>query len=518
MTAALDAPPDASLGAYEEFLAQMEELGLLENLEDELPPGFGAVYEIGRILADPQSRLASVLAPALRLSASGGVPEPADAIDDTDPHIVEVPAGEEYEAEHIRAWSDVRYVYSWQWLLPEEAFLRRLAERTLWFPMAKAPVIRAVETGEDEFSPTPAKQKVYVLLDTSRSMALRHRFALAKAAVLRFLRENRRELGEIHLRTFDVDVGPLRRANDRDSFDQLMRQVARQVTLGNGTCLEKAITTACDDIRNERTVAGAEILVVTDGAARLRIGHLREALGDRIRLHCVKLGHAQVYPTDQWLHDRLELDDDTTTRRGQRIVQLRERKRLLESALRDTHDAGTRYGIEGEIRKIEGEQGEIAAELRQDYGHEIERLAHVYVELDDIDPAKVFALDEAQLEALKELVRRLLEELDATPTPADAMKRAALLMSHLAMLASEQADPVAREFLEQLRSALEHRLHDAMTAHESHVLEGGLLSRADQRDLRVLLHGGTQRGSPLWLVLLRYFYATFARVFRRGDH
>ena len=40
-----------SAATYSDFVEQMEELGLFSNLEDQLPSGFTAVYEIGRILA-----------------------------------------------------------------------------------------------------------------------------------------------------------------------------------------------------------------------------------------------------------------------------------------------------------------------------------------------------------------------------------------------------------------------------------------------------------------------------------
>ncbi len=509
LTAAAE-PPDLAAPSYADFLEEMGELGLLENLEDLLPDAFSAVFEIGRVIADPRSALGAQLASMMTLAPAGELPQ-TQASTDTEAQIVEVPAGEEYEAEFIRSWSDVRYVYSWQWLLPEEAFIRHLAARTLWFPMAKAPRIHAIESGEDDFDPNPAKQRVYVLLDTSRSMALHHRFALAKAAVMRFLRENRRELGEVSLRTFDVDVGPLRTATDRAGFDGLMRRIARQVTLGNGTCLEKAILTACEDIHEAHSLAGAEILAITDGAARVRAGVLREALGDGIRLHILKLGHAKVYASDAWIRDRLDFDQDATTRRGQRIMQLRERKRLIELSLETTHD----NNFLAALRKVEMEQAEIAADLKRTFGHEIEKVAHLFIEIEDLDPAEAFHLDDRQLEALKDLVRRLLEELDSSPAPADAMKKAALLMSHLQMLASEQRDGVARDFLENLRSALEQHLEDAMHDHEDRVLEGGLLSPGDQRDLRVLLHGGSQRGSSLWMILLRYFYRTFAKALRR---
>ena len=498
-------------GPYGAFLEELEALGLTRGLDDELPPDFTAVYDIGRVLADPRSELGAALRPALALVAPLGDVGAPVALAGSE-SLVEVPAAEEYEAEFIRSWSDVPYVYSWQHLLPEEVFLRRLAARTLWFPMAKAPRIRAVEGGEDDFSPTPSKQRAYVLLDTSASMLLHFRFALAKAAVLQFLRRNRRELGEISLRTFDKDVGPLQTAADRATYDLLCRCVARQRSVGNGTCLERAILQACRDIREQRSLAGAEILVVTDGAARLDEGKIAAALGADVRLHCVKIGHAHVFATDAYVDEVLEYARATWTRRDQRIVQVRERRDKLRDALRHAHDDALRRGLAEKLYECDEERRVLAEELRGDYGHEIERLAHVYVEVADLRPEKVFALDAEKLASLERLVRELLAELEAVPTSPEALKNAALVLSHIALLRAAQVDPAVAERLDRLQHELDAHTEGALRTMEDHALESSLLSPADQRDLRILFGRSTQHGSPLWRVLLRLIRAAFARI------
>ena len=42
---------------------------------------------------------------------------------------------------------------------------------------------------------------------------------------------------------------------------------------------ERAIVQACEDIREQPSLAGAEILVVTDGAARLREDRIETTIG-----------------------------------------------------------------------------------------------------------------------------------------------------------------------------------------------------------------------------------------------
>lgn len=494
---------------YAAFLDEMEAMGLLEDLEEELPPDFSAVFEIGRLLASQTSAVGRALGPALELRQAE-TPEEEPEPDEPEGRV-EVPAAEEYEAEFIRSWSDVQYVYSWQWLLPDEVFLRRLAQRQLWFPMAKAPRILAIEGGDDDFLPTPSKQKVYVLLDTSASMALHHRFAFAKAAVLRFLRENRRELGEVFLRTFDVDLGPMESARDAAGYETILRRVARRHTLGNGTCLERAILQACRDIREHKGLAGAEILVVTDGAAHLDEFTVREALGTDVELHCVKIGTVTVEATDRYVSDQLDFGRHARTRREQRILQLRERRERLQWALHHPPDEATRRGIESGIRECDAERAALGAEIRQEYGREIEHLAHVYVQVPDLDPA-VLALTPERLASLERIVREMLQRLAAAPAPPYAMKQAALLLSHIAMLAAEQPDAETRSRLDSMRSALEKELASAIEYHEERVLEAGLLSPGDQRDLRVLLRRGVTRYSSLWLALLRYFYSFIGRL------
>lgn len=510
---AAPADPAADAEGYDDFLAQMDELGLLEGLEDELPPDFSAVFEIGRFLASPESSVGRALGPALELRRADDAPEET-ARPEEERNRIEVPAAEEYEAEFIRTWRDVQHVYSWQWLLPDEVFLRRLAQRTLWFPMAKAPRIRRIEGNEGDFLPTPTKQRAYVLFDTSASMSMHHRFAFAKAIVLKFLRENRREMGEVFLRTFDAEIGPLETASDSASYAEMLRRVARRHTLGNGTCLERAIVQACRDIRERRALSGAEILVVTDGAAHLDEANVRLALGRDIELHCVKIGNVSVAATDHWIDDQFRAVRDARTRREERIQQLRERRARFESALVRAQDESLRRGILEGLAECAEEQRAIGAQLRDEYGREIEHLAHVYVQVPDLDPAAL-SLTPEQAAALGRLVRDMLSRLRAAPAPPQILKQAALLLSHVSILAAEQIDAALRAQLEALRSEVEHELTAAIEHHEQKVLEAGLLSQSDQRDLRVLLRRGVTRYSSLWLALLRYFYSVVGRVVGR---
>src|SRR5215207_1614086 len=138
------------------FFQRMEEFGFLGHIYEHLPSEFTAVFEIARVLEDESSELFRKLEPALRLATIDASP----IQDIKDRFQYDIPSGEEYEADYIRNRRDLPRIYSWQFLLPEEVFDERLAERTLWLPVAKAPVIVPVQEAGEAFDFDSQKQKV----------------------------------------------------------------------------------------------------------------------------------------------------------------------------------------------------------------------------------------------------------------------------------------------------------------------------------------------------------------------
>lgn len=496
------------------FVDIMEELGLLGDLDEDLPPGFTAVFELARVLEDPTHEVSAALSPAMEMTATDRAGDDDEGRhDDSDARWYEVPAGEEYEAEFIRTTSDVPYIYSWQHLLPEAVFMRRLSQRRLWYPMPKTARIEAVQTSGDGYAPNAAKQKVVVLLDTSASMAARYRFVYAKAIVLHFLRRNLDELGQVHLRTFDTDVGPLDSARTKADYDRLMRHVARQKTLGNGTCMEAAILTACDDIRREPMLSDAAILLVTDGAAHLNIDKLEDALGDDIHVHCVKIGDTSIWAPDWYVTDALELANTGVETFDKTIRHVNERLGVLRAGLEDAQRPEDKRLIRQQMAELEARRSEVAHNVRAGYGHEIKQLAAVYVEVPDLDARRLFALDAERLASLREMVARMLAELAERPASAESLKRAAVVLAHLQLLADEQADGDELTELQQLVGDVEGEFGAAFADLEDRMLEVGMMSRADRKDLRLLL------GRPLRLrrrSLLRFLRKILDALRHRG--
>ncbi|HCN04271.1 MAG TPA: hypothetical protein DIS79_01510, partial [Bacteroidetes bacterium] len=168
-----------------EFLSRMESFGFFDTVEEHLPDDFSIIYDIARIIEDLGHTIAQSLAPILELN------EPSDRNSQTE-HIMvpNVADAEEYEADLIRNVAEVRNIYPYQFLLPENVFLQRLAERSLWMPRPRKPRNFRYQTESDRFAPDDRKQKVYILFDTSSSMRQYYRIHLAKAIAYLFLVPN----------------------------------------------------------------------------------------------------------------------------------------------------------------------------------------------------------------------------------------------------------------------------------------------------------------------------------------
>lgn len=304
----------------------MEEYGFFDSVEEHLPEEFTMIFEIARVLEDSSHAIARSLAPVLELH------DPLAHDDERDTIVVpRVPEVKEYEADLITSVTEVRYIYPYQHLLPEQVFLRKLAERSLWMPRPKSPKNFRYQSESDRFAPDDRKQKVYILFDTSNSMQHHYRIHLAKSIVYLFLQQNQRELGTIFFRTFDLKIGDLQTARDVPSYNHLISEVMHLQARGNGTSLQKALQTAIDDIAHESQLSHAQILVVTDGVAHIDLESLKSQLGEQIVVNTVKIGSSSIQ-LDQVLIEGI-LNTSQAPGAG-RIRELIEQKKQIDSQLR----------------------------------------------------------------------------------------------------------------------------------------------------------------------------------------
>jgi len=496
---------------HSDFFLHMEEFGYLRDIEEMLPEDFTAVFEIARVLEDEHSSLARTLAPALIVSP----PAPVEAGNSREwrPNRT-VSHGEEYEAALMRSQNDITRIFPHQYLLPDEVFMRRLAQRTLWINLPRTPVIIPFGSNATEYSPNNFKQKVYILLDTSTSMGAHHRLQMAKAVTYVFLKRNLQELGHIYLRTFDVDLGPLCTATDEASLRRLIRNTMRISHMGNGTAMERAILQAADDIRASASLSGAEILVITDGACHLDVEKIREACGESIRINAIKIGNAEIYADEKTLRDLVHKKDNADSRT---LVKMEEEVRRARFDLDHNHSEAERRRLQGHIAAIERRIAEFATHAIQRagqyYGREIELLACVFVQVDDIEADALFILDQTEIDELRELLREVEADLNEG-IDADTMREAALLYEHVQMLLRETDDPEMTRQLRELEQRLAQMLKSVME--NSGTLQGALekMGRNDLRDLQMMLRMKGD-GTSIIRVLLALLRRAVARLRRR---
>lgn len=438
------------------FFSRMEQFGFFETVEEHLPDDFTLIYDIARILEDLEHPIARGIAPILELND----PSPKET---TTEHILvpNVPEAKEYEADLIRSVTEVRHIYPYQFLLPEQVFLRRLAERSLWMPRPRTPKNFRYQTESDQFAPDDRKQKVYILFDTSSSMRQHYRIHLAKAIAYLFLQQNRRELGTIFFRTFDISVGDLIVARDAPSYDHLISHVMHLNALGNGTALQRALSTAIDDISHESQLSHAQILVITDGVAHIDLDTLRTAMGDTITVNTVKIGHTRMVIDAKIIEDQIY---QSSSEDANRLRQLHGQRKDLDLQLSTASGHMRQESLRSQLgllqRQIDHLTERIAAHVSEHYGLEIERLSKVYVNIDDIDPREMFSFPEETVRDIEELADALLDAL-RTEHQVEDIKRAAILYDHLILLMDyNKVDaPRFKEKADQLEKMLEHILN-----------------------------------------------------------
>ncbi|MBE0644585.1 MAG: hypothetical protein IH600_10945 [Bacteroidetes bacterium] len=502
-------------GAYEHFFDVMEDLGFFEHIYEDLPEDFTAVFEIARVLEDENNQLTQQLRPVLQLTEPGRKEPPPEDREDLEIIINEQ---EEYEAGLIRTPQHLPRIYNYQWLLPEDVFFNRLAKKELWVPYPRDPHYYSVDPDSDDYLPDRRKQKLYVLLDTSSSMAMKNRINLAKAVVYYFLKHNMKELGYINLRTFDTKIGELHEARDMASFHALISYVMRLHTLGNGTAMARAIRQAVDDINALPQLSGTEILIITDGACALDEAEIRRLLGDRIVINTIKIGRSQLIASKSYIRDKI-FEEDTAQHKV--IERLQKRQAELKHQFDAAQSPHLRRRYEDSLRSVQQEidrqVNAMTEEIIVGYGHELERISHLHLQVEDVDLPGLFDFREEQFDEIHEIFQQIARELDLHCS-LEQLRKLVLLIDHLSVVIKNTNDPELRRRFEQLRDEVTRRMTSCI---EQQMEKGGgsllrSLSHADRHDLDFLLASASSMQINLWRAFIWKLLAGFRRMVGGG--
>ena len=495
-----------------DFFGKMIELGFLDTVENDLPEDFTLIYEIARILENELNPLTKQLAPILWLTQSQE--DNASLEKEIIPHL---PSGDDYEANLISSFRDIAKIYPHQFLLPDEVFMQKLVERSLWMPAPKASRNYRYQAESDQFAPDSRKQKIYLLFDTSKSMQEMFRIHLSKAIAYFFLKQNQKEMGTIFFRTFDAEIGPLQLVRDKISFDNLIAHIMGLKAEGRGTAMEKALLTAIQDIRADSFMAEAEILVITDGAAHIDVDKVKHSLGESIHIHCIKIGSASLKPDTKTV---LNLIHSAESDDAKLIRELQHKLKDLEYSHKATQADARKSFILGEIqylnKQIQAQIDRYSQRAIANYGNEISELSDIFINVEDIKSEKLFALSKDRIDEFVQLSSELLTILKDDPSVEDA-KKAAVLYDHLHLLLkynnietqqlSQNTDElklILSSFLQQQQSQSAHNssldLSDNDHIQLSRLLKTGMQSaaRIPLAKLLLILYRKIKKSIILW--------------------
>ncbi len=382
-----------------DFFEYWESLGFFENLQVILPAKFFIIFEIARIIFTPEF-----------------ISEALNAIEDiSKEEKIEAPNRDETilfnRVEKISPLSDnlvidsYRTIYDMKRALPrelaqdDEIFDIKLFNKTLLvqrFYESQSDKFRPISTSRDESGRQANRfdQKFYLLLDRSRSMDFKMRSFFSKCLVAEFLRRKLNSNAKIFYRPFDSKTGALSKIERKDDFPRLIEQVLLTTTGGTSTNLQNAVFQAVDDIKYDKELINAEILVVTDGISKIDKYAMKNKLG-AIKLNILKIGEDLAEPNFFEMKKTLDyskIDFDPSS------VNIKEIKQKLDKA-----------GEKGEMVLNPTEKR--AYRYMLDYSEkmfaDLKDLAHRFVEIKDLEPRDLFILTDEMLDNIETAVDEL---------------------------------------------------------------------------------------------------------------
>jgi len=257
-----------------DFFAYWDELGFFDDLTLNLPPNFFLIFEIARYLFTEETSKESLA--AINDLTSREKTEEVERIENIRVNRADkiAPLSDRMEISPFRSISDLKKALPRELALDQNMFEMKLLTKSLM-------VQRFYESAEDKFKPISPltdetgesknkfEQKIYLLLDRSRSMDLKMRSFYSKCLVVEFLKKKINSRAKLYFRAFDSKVSDLFKIEKKEDFPRLIEKVFLTTTGGTSTNLQKAVFQAVNDIIYEQDPLETEILVVTDGASQI---------------------------------------------------------------------------------------------------------------------------------------------------------------------------------------------------------------------------------------------------------
>ncbi|MBN1531527.1 MAG: hypothetical protein JXA20_02585 [Spirochaetes bacterium] len=277
-----------------DFFGYWDSLGFFESLQAVLPPEFYVLFQIARIIFSEETTCDAFDA-IEEISREEFVYKP-DRKESIQVNRLErvAPVSDRMELDMFRKIYELKKALPRELAMPDEIFDMKLFTKTLMvqrFYESEADSFKPITTSRDQKGKDANRfeQKFYILLDRSPSMESKMRSFYSKCIVAEFLRRKLNSKAKLYYRPFDSKPGELMKVEKREDFPGLIEEVLLTTTGGKSTNIEAAIYRALKDIKFEKEMLNAEILVVTDGISKINRNKLRQDLKG-VKLHVLKVG------------------------------------------------------------------------------------------------------------------------------------------------------------------------------------------------------------------------------------
>ncbi len=382
-----------------DFIEYWESLGFFDNLQVILPAKFFMIFEIARVVFTPD-----FISEALSAIEDISKEEKIESPDRDETILVNrmekvSPLSDNMVIDTYRTIYDLKRTLPRELALEDEMFDIKLFKRTLLvqrFFETRADSFKPVSTLRDESGRQANRfdQKFYLLLDRSRSMDFKMRSFFSKCLVAEFLR--RKLNGNAKISTaLRHKTGDLVKIEKKDDFPVLIEKVLLTTTGGTSTNLQEAVYQAVEDIRFDKELINAEILVVTDGISKID----KYGMKNKARRHQA---------------------ERSQNRRRPGRTQLLEMKKTLEFSKIDFDPSSVNIK---EIKKKmaeaggEGDDSVLSPKERRAYRYlldfsermfnDLREVSQRFVEIKDLEPYELFKLTDEMLDSIETAVDEL---------------------------------------------------------------------------------------------------------------
>ncbi len=375
-----------------DFFEYWDALGFFDNVQAILPPQFFIIFEIARVIFT-QEFISDALSAIEDISREEKVEAPNRDETILINRVERVsPLSDNMEIDFYHTIYDLKKTLPRELALDDDMFNMKLLTRSLLvqrFYETEADKFKPISTLRDESGKDANKfeQKFYLLLDSSRSMDMKMRLFFAKCLVAEFLRRKFNSKAKIFFRQFDSKLGDLIKLEKKEDFPFLVEEILYTTTGGTSTNLQEAIYQAIEDIKYDKEMINAEILVVTDGISKIEKFKLQERLGE-IKLNVLKIGkdlvEANFYDMMQIVNlNRLDFDPSRLNIND--IKRKMEKTNNDESVLSSTEKRAFRFLLDYSERVFQ----------------DLKDISNQFIEIPDLEPTRLFQLTDEGLDFIE---------------------------------------------------------------------------------------------------------------------